>query len=308
MTQSLTKILISAFLFTGLISTAQTVQDIEGNVYHTVTIGTQVWMVENLKTTKFNDGTPIPTQKNDALWDALTTPAYCWYNNDSVSNKSTYGALYNWFAVKTGKLCPAGWHVATSNEWNDLVDFCGGQYAASSALREAGITHWTSPNSDATNSTGFTALPGGYRMVAGSFSQKGGCANFWTSTEPGSGSANYRLLMFNSTEVKNLTFSNDEMYGFSVRCIRDLPTTQLETNDSVSSIAISHNTTTKELTINCPDSKANVVIHDISGAYVCSYPLSGETSAIDISTLSVGVYIVEVKGQKVSLSRKIIIK
>jgi uncharacterized protein (TIGR02145 family) len=308
MTQSLTKILISAFLFTGLISTAQTVQDIDGNVYLTVTIGTQVWMVENLKTTKFNDGAPIPTQKNDALWDALTTPAYCWYNNDSVSNKSTYGALYNWFAVKTGKLCPAGWHVATSNEWNDLVDFCGGQYAASSALREAGIAHWTSPNSDATNSSGFTALPAGYRMVAGSFSQKGGCANFWTSTEPGSGSANYRLLMYNSTEVKNLTFSNDEMYGFSVRCIRDLPTTNHETFDNQSTISIAHNTATNELTINCADSKASVVIHNITGAYVCSYPMSGETSVIDISTLSAGVYIVEVKYQKESLFRKIIIK
>ena len=102
-----------------------TVTDIDGNVYHLITIGTQVWLVENLKTTRYNDGAPIPLVTDSAAWSLLTTPGYCWYNND-IANKNPNGALYNWFAVNTGKLAPTGWHVPTDAEWTILTTFLGG--------------------------------------------------------------------------------------------------------------------------------------------------------------------------------------
>ncbi len=158
-----------------------TVTDADGNVYHGVTIGAQVWTVENLRTTKYNDGTNIELV-TDATWDVLTTGAYCWYNND-ISNKDTYGAIYNWFAVETGKLAPAGWHVPTKAEWQVLADNLGGGAVAGGKLKETGATHWNSPNTDATNETGFTGLPGGFRYPGGIGAALGDNALFQTATE-----------------------------------------------------------------------------------------------------------------------------
>ena len=187
-----------------------TVSDIEGNVYNTVTIGTQVWMVENLKTTKFNDGTNIPNVTDDESWIHLSTPGYCWYNNN-VSNKNIYGALYNWYTVNTGKLAPKGWHVPTDAEWTNIDSVAG--YKLSD----------TSQNTGATNETGFTALPGGYRL------EYGGCYNigyecwWWSSTKDSSTiytawyAAWGRRLTSNSMSRMEL----EGVGGFSVRCIRD---------------------------------------------------------------------------------------
>ena len=111
----------------NIVTATPNVVDIDGNVYHTVTIGTQVWMVENLKTTRYNDGTAIPLVTDGTAWAALTTPGYCWYNNDSATYKNTYGALYNWYAVNTGKLAPTGWHVPTDSEWTVLTTYLGGE-------------------------------------------------------------------------------------------------------------------------------------------------------------------------------------
>ena len=139
--------------------TPLTATDIDGNVYHTVTIGTQIWMVENLKTTRYNDGSPIPFVTDSSSWSNLTTPGYCWYNNDTT-NKNTYGALYNWFAVNTGKLAPTGWHVPTDDEWTTLTTYLGGESIAGGKLKETGTTHWRTPNAGATNEIGFTASSG----------------------------------------------------------------------------------------------------------------------------------------------------
>ena len=145
----------------------QTVTDIDSNVYHTVTIGTQVWMVENLKTTRYNDGQEIPLVTDTVSWENLTSPGYSWFNNDTVFKKS-YGALYNWYTVNTGKLAPAGWHVPTLTEWNTLAAFLGGNTTAGGKMKSTGTIEsdtglWYSPNTNATNSSGFTAIPGGYR-------------------------------------------------------------------------------------------------------------------------------------------------
>jgi uncharacterized protein (TIGR02145 family) len=194
------------------------VTDIDGNVYHTVTIGTQVWMVENLKTTRYNDGTAIPLVTDSTEWNNLTTPGYCWYNDDAVTYKSTYGALYNWYAVSTGKLSPAGWHVPTDTDWTMLTTYLGGPAVAGGKLKESGLTHWMTPNTGATNSSGFTALPGGYRYDHDTF-YIGYYGYWWSSTEYNAADAWFRMLHCSIVEVNRL--SNNKSAGFSVRCVRD---------------------------------------------------------------------------------------
>jgi uncharacterized protein (TIGR02145 family) len=196
-----------------------TVTDIDGNVYHTVKIGAQTWMVENLKTTHYNDGTAIPLVTGNTAWGSLTTPGYCWYNND-IANKTPYGALYNWYAVNTGKLCPTGWHVATDAEWTQLTDYLGGENVAGGKMKEAGLSHWQSPNTGATNSSGFTALPGGYRDDDGSFYGLTYYAYFWSSSQYDATSAWYRDLYYDYEYVYRSHYL-DKTVGFSCRCLQD---------------------------------------------------------------------------------------
>ena len=152
----------------------QLVTDADGNIYHIVTIGTQTWMVENLRTTKFNDGTAIPNITDNKTWQGLNSPGVCSYDNTSNYNMiNTYGLLYNWYSVNTAKLAPKGWHVPTDAEWKTLTEYLGGNSVAGGKLKEVGTTHWYSPNTGADNSSGFTALPGGYRDYDGTFSRVG---------------------------------------------------------------------------------------------------------------------------------------
>lgn len=138
------------------------IKDVDGNVYHTVTIGTQVWLAEDLRTTRYNDGTPISYVTDTAVWRHLHTGAFRWANNED-SVKTKFGALYNWYTTDLGKLCPVGWHVSTDKDWEMLVDYCGGWEIAGGKLKETGTEHWDSPNIGATNEFGFTALPIGGR-------------------------------------------------------------------------------------------------------------------------------------------------
>jgi uncharacterized protein (TIGR02145 family) len=198
---------------------ANTVTDIDGNIYHTVTIGTQVWLVENLKTTRYNDGDSIPLVTDNVAWSNLDTSAYCWYNND-ISYKNTYGALYDWFTVNTGKLAIAGWHVPSEEEWTTLTTYLGGESISGGKLKESGTSHWRSPNAGATNESGFTALPGGHRDVNGIFSALGDDGYWWSATEYGTtGKVWYRNMNYNYDGV--LSVSNNKKNGHSVRCIRD---------------------------------------------------------------------------------------
>ena len=197
-----------------------TVTDIDGNTYKTVTIDTQIWMVEDLKTTKYNDGTAIPlVEADNNEWSNLTEPGYCWYNNDHETYGNTYGILYNWYAVNTGKLCPAGWHVPTDAEWTILTDYLGGENVAGGKLKEAGTTHWNSPNAGATNETGFSALPGGYRSDVGTFYYVGFDGYWWSATDLGMNYAWYRDMMFYNSDIRALT--GIKRNGFSVRCLKD---------------------------------------------------------------------------------------
>lgn len=191
--------------------------DIEGNEYKTVQIGTQIWMVENLRTTTYNDGTPIPNVTEFGDWNALSSGGYAWYDNDEATNKNLYGALYNGYAVDTGKLAPEGWHIPTNAEWQILADYLGGSSEAGGKLKEKGFTNWDYPNTDATNEVGFTALPGGFRD--GGFIGIGINAQWWTLTETSATEATYRWVSFDNGNLAELNYNKNN--GFSIRCIKD---------------------------------------------------------------------------------------
>jgi len=191
------------------------VQDIEGNIYKTIVIGAQTWMAENLKTTKFNDGTSIPFQPASSYWDDSAKMAYCWYSNDSV----LYGALYNWYTVNSGKLCPSGWHVPSDAEWTSMTDQIGGESTAATKLKETGTVHWVSSITPATNESGFTAIGSGYRAPSGIYNNLKHYAYFWTSTGNTAIDAMCRFI-YSGFDNLNVSAGN-KLNGLSVRCIKD---------------------------------------------------------------------------------------
>ena len=198
------------------------ITDVDGNSYNTIVIGTQTWMAENLKTTKLNDGTNIPLVTSATTWGTLSTPAYCWFNNDEATYKVPYGALYNWYTVNTGKLCPSGWHIPNNTEWTTLTDYLGGQSIAGGKLKETGTAHWTTPNTGATDEVYFTGLPAGARGGAGEFNIIGSYGYWWTSVAH-SVDPLYAwgfVLQYNSAAVirADYYYKRD---GFSIRCIKN---------------------------------------------------------------------------------------
>ncbi len=223
----------------GKKDTAQTstVTDIDGNVYNTIKIGTQTWMKENLKVTRYNDGTAIPLVTDVTAWSSLLTPGYCWYNNDKATYGATYGALYNWYAVNTGKLAPAGWHVPSDIEWTTLQNYLianGYNYDGTTtgnlfAKSLAATTNWNLSievgavgNTDypaKRNSTGFTALPGALRDPNGAFYSIGDSGYWWSSTEYDTNNALIRVMDFDYNNVSRLSYNKPN--GFSVRCVKD---------------------------------------------------------------------------------------
>lgn len=186
--------------------------------YPVVKIGTQTWMAENLSTTKLNDGTVIQNVTDESIWSDLSTPAFCWYDN-LIANKNTYGALYNFFTVETGKLCPLGWHVPSDDEWTTLTTYLGNETQAGNKLKETSNAHWLTTSTDVTNSTGFTARPGGYRYYAGPFGNITWDGFWWTSTDGPATYGFYRNINFGySTVGRSNMYKKD---GNSVRCIKD---------------------------------------------------------------------------------------
>jgi uncharacterized protein (TIGR02145 family) len=219
--------------------------DGDGNNYPIVQIGTtkgttnnldpseeesvQNWMAENLKTTKYNDGTAIPNITDNNAWAASTTGAYSDYSN-TPANSTTYGRLYNWYAVDNnavtkvasngGKnVCPTSWHVPNDAEWTTLTTYLGGESVAGGKLKESGTIHWAAPNTGATDETGFTALPGGYRSTSGPYSGIGYRAYWWSSTESATTFAWLRGMYYlNAIVYRNIDL---KLWGFSVRCLKD---------------------------------------------------------------------------------------
>ena len=215
-----------------------TVTDVEGNQYKTITIetqadnkyksitgGTQVWMAENLRTTKYNDETAIQIVTDYSEWADLSTPAYCWPHNDELY-KNLYGAMYNGYTISTGKLCPTGWHVPSDTEWHQLVLFLDPSAnldissIAGGKLKEAGTTHWSDPNAGATNESGFTALPGGNRTsFNGGFSSIGLISGWWSSTENDAYNGVSVEVEFEYSRL--LRNADSKKWGLFVRCMKD---------------------------------------------------------------------------------------
>jgi uncharacterized protein (TIGR02145 family) len=193
------------------------ITDAENNTYKTVYIGTQQWMAENLKVTKYSDGTVIPNITDNTEWQNNTTGAWSYYNNDAANN-AKYGKLYNWYAVsKTSNgnknICPTGWRVPTDAEWTVLTDYLGDEVGGK--MKEVGTTSWNSPNTDATNSSLFSGLPGGYRNDW-EYHGIGDNGFWWSSTESNGGSAWFFNLGYMNGRV-----SQSMKLGLSVRCLKD---------------------------------------------------------------------------------------
>ncbi|NQU67515.1 MAG: fibrobacter succinogenes major paralogous domain-containing protein [Candidatus Marinimicrobia bacterium] len=204
-----------------------TVADIDNNTYQTVQIGEQCWMVENLKVTHYQNGDPIPTDYSDSEWASLDdteTGAYAVYYDDP-SNAVSYGNLYNWYAVDDARdICPEGWHVPTDLEWTELTDYLGGTTVAGGKMKSTGAIEngdglWYAPNTGATNESGFTALPAGYRGIDAFYGGMGYYGRYWSSMADGNGSAWGRGLVYTDSGVGRYSFSR--RYGNSVRCTGD---------------------------------------------------------------------------------------
>ena len=284
---------------------AQTVSDLDGNVYDTVKIGTQVWLKENLATTKYNDGTLIPLVKDSMQWIGLTTPGYCWYRNDSATYKNPYGALYNWYTVNTGKLCPTGWHVPSNAEWHTLILFldpsatdcyCTESATAGDKLKEAGITHWGTGNT-ATNSSGFTAMPGGFRNYYDkNFEGRTSVAYFWSSTVGASGTTIWHRWMPNNN-ANIFEYLDQKIQGMSVRCLKDSISTGLNNINYENRLKIFPNPATDIININCTEKQIiKMQVYNAIGECVIQKELNNYTNQIDVSFLPKGIYVIKLTG------------
>jgi uncharacterized protein (TIGR02145 family) len=196
------------------------VADVEGYVYNTIGIGTQIWMTENLKTIHFNDNSPIPKITTDTSWGHLRSPGYCWYSDDSTAYRELYGALYNYYVIETGLLCPIGWHVPDKSDWEKLELFLGGNKIAGGKLKDYFTSYWDEPNPCYENSLGFVALPGGQRLnISGRFAEIGETGNWWTSVSENSYQAISISMTHESTGL--FKYSTNKSRGCSVRCIKN---------------------------------------------------------------------------------------
>lgn len=298
--------LIGLLTFT-LQNKAQTIADADGNTYNTITIGKQVWLKENLKTTKYNDNTSIPNITSLSAWASTYSAAYCWNNFDINTYKATYGALYNWYAINTDKLCPLGWHVPSYAEFDTLITYLGGTSVAGGKLKEAGLAHWRSPNEGADNSSGFTALPGGLIDPVNNpfnFHLYGGDGHWWSSSLNTSSEA-WEISL--AVYVSSTSFTSmDKRWGFSVRCMKDIST-------GINTGAIEY---TGDLVYPNPANEKVyikdyrflndiVVIYDLQGKKVIETMVGKEP--IDISILSRGIYIVRIIDSKKNVFKKLIV-
>ncbi len=196
------------------------VWDADGNLYKSVRLGSQIWMADNLRTSVYNDTTPIPQVTSDTEWENLTSGAWCWYANDA-NYEIPYGKLYNWHAVGTGKLCPDGWHVPTESDWTTLIAHVGmGEpQLAGGTMKDVGLTFWNSPNAGATNSSALFAVPGGARTSQGTFGWLGDQSFWWGAIDVSNMYSRTRVLVYNGTGFSTNVFL--KTVGSSVRCVKD---------------------------------------------------------------------------------------
>lgn len=301
------KKIISLSIASSLISFtnhAQTVTDHDGNVYNTASIGTQLWMADNLHVIHYNDGSLIPLVSNSTTWGGLTSGARCYYNNDSLTNAAKYGSLYNWYTVVDSRgMCPVGWHIPSDAEFGTLLNYLGGINVAGGPLKDTGYTRWNSPNTGATNSSGFTGVGGGNRSYTGSYYSLGGFGDYWATTSA-TNTARGIALHYSSIVVANGW--TDKKFGFSVRCLSDtLIATSINEIHDQGEMILYPNPTNGEFTIMLPTGKAEITVTNILGEQVINIETTQTT--IDLQLDNNGVYIVYAKTKQGVAIRKLVV-
>jgi uncharacterized protein (TIGR02145 family) len=309
--------IIVQLLYSGILSAQKTFNcgDIltdtrDGKTYRTVKIGTQCWMKDNLNVGTRIDG--IVDEANNQIIEK-----YCLYDDEDKCK--TYGGLYDWDEMmqyinieKTQGICPTGWHIPNEAEWNILIDFLGGKYQAGGAMKETGTVHWNYPNTGATNSSGFTGLPGGYRSSAGDFLVMGAYGNWWSSTElikTGFYSALRYDLPWDDVIIES--GYPVKWAGQSVRCVLGQGAIGIKENKEKQKIRISPNPASDFIYIKTNDFKNNMInvdIYDIMGKLVYSGNINTDNSKINISNFIDGIYMLKLTGNDFSTTEKIVVK
>jgi uncharacterized protein (TIGR02145 family) len=299
--------LLAGFAFLPFVNQSQTVADYDGNIYDTVVIGPHSWLKQNLRVTHYNDGTPIPNVTDSAQWENLATGARCYYQNDSLAIDSVYGPLYNWYAANNSvNICPSGWHVSSNAEWQETEAYLGSLYIAGGKMKESGNLHWLSPNTGATNSTGYTGLPGGARLPASGYQFLHENGVWWTSTtyNPASAWGVYMYYLSPGTEHDPWP----KKAGLSIRCIKDVET-GLKEDDPGNSIRIYPNPATSMITVENPSvQNTDFIIYDLVGKPVLQKKLTKNKTVEDISSFPSGVYFIIINTEKGFVSQKLIKK
>lgn len=305
-----TILLIFGIVFLLINNQAQTVTDYDGNSYNTVTIGTQIWLKENLNATHYNNGEMLPNVTNGSEWSSLNSGAYCEYENNS-DYSVIYGKIYNWYAaVDSRNLCPTSWHVPTNDDWIILTGYLinngygfdglpnniGKSMAATSGWTPSSIAGQVGNDQTSNNSSGFTALSGGYRSNYGTFSSVGGYGYWWTSTEFNAGCSYDWGIAYNSGLVTSY-FCSGNPNGFSVRCVSDSTVSHVIDNEFGNYYQIYPNPAKNRIHIDFRESKSAKiqVFNTVGQCVICMEKISG-TNLIDISSLSDGIYLLKLTG------------
>jgi len=308
----LSGIILTLLFITSIPTMSQTdsIADVDGNVYKTVVIGTQWWMAENLKVTKYNNGEEIPNLKNGADWASTEAGAYCYYAN-RASFVDTYGSLYNWYTVADEReVCPTGWHVPTDEEWITLEKHLG--MSAEEADR---MTAWRGTDEgdklkddsfEGNNSSGFTALASGYRDPEGLFKAMGTDNDYWTST-PYDNQGNtegvlHGLLNSKSNVVRNF---HAPAYGFCIRCVRN-EAVRVENRIKLPDSEIFPNPAREQLFVRNANGN-HMTIRNLAGQIVLSESLTSSNHQVDMSYLSEGSYLVSIFGEEEIQTTRLIV-
>jgi uncharacterized protein (TIGR02145 family) len=295
-----------AFLIIGI--QAQTVMDYDGNLYDTVVIGTQAWFKQNLKVTHYNNGTPIPLVIDTVTWAGLTTGARCYYANDSSSYDSIYGPLYNWHAVNdSNSICPEGWRVSSIPDWQAAESSLGGFDVAGGAMKESGTLHWASPNTGATNSSGFTGLPGGMRdPVQNNFRTLTENGLWWTTTAYNSSAAWSVYMWYLNTGIDHNP--TPKTLGLSIRCVKDVATGTgnklLPRKIKIYPVPAENRITIEYYT----EQNQELRVFDLYGKMVLCHELTKQINQIDISALKNGIYILMIDDDQGPVLQKLVKK
>lgn len=308
-----TMLFIAALALFASRTEAQTITDIDGNVYDTIHIDTQIWLRPNLKVTHYRNGDPIPNVTDSATWYSLTTGAYCDYDNDS-NNAAVYGRLYNWYAVNDPRgIAPVGWRVPTYEDWDTLQIFLGYDLVAGGKLKEIGTTHWMAPNTGASDEYDFTALPGGQRadsIYSGTFSEITQQGYWWSSSEIDTVYPWGVNISYNSEGFTNWGASTRRS-GFSIRLISDV-STNINENSKGGYFNLYPNPVANELTISNKQSAigkiATISIIDITGKVIYSITTSAQKTKINTNSFVNGIYYVKVKTDSFIETKKVIIQ